>query len=74
MEATNKILINLGIKVKNKRFELKLSQEELAEICNFDRTYISLIERGKRNISLTNLLKLSNGLKLTISDLTRDLK
>jgi len=50
-----------------------LSQENLADVCGFDRTYISLIERGKRNISFMNLLTLSGGLNLSISELTRDI-
>jgi transcriptional regulator with XRE-family HTH domain len=63
----------LGSKVKQRRNELTLSQESLASICGFDRTYISLIERGKRNISFTNLLTLSEGLQTSISELTRDI-
>lgn len=63
----------LGNKVKERRVELTLSQESLAGICGFDRTYISLIERGKRNISFNNLRTLAKGLNTTISDLTRDI-
>lgn len=67
------LLKALGLKVKHKRVELGLSQEQLADICGFDRTYISLLERGKRNISFSNLEKISCGLSMTISDLTKDL-
>ncbi len=49
------ILKKLGEVVKQKRAELKISQEELAFNCGFDRTYISLVERGLRNISFSNL-------------------
>jgi transcriptional regulator with XRE-family HTH domain len=73
MNKPNKNLIELGIRVREYRTELGLSQEKLAEICKFDRTYISLIERGKRNPSYINLLKLSYGLKKTISELTEGL-
>jgi len=66
-------LQTLGNKVKELRAELTLSQESLAGKCGFDRTYISLIERGKRNISFTNLRTLAKGLNTTISDLTRDI-
>ncbi|PJB14699.1 MAG: XRE family transcriptional regulator, partial [Flavobacteriales bacterium CG_4_9_14_3_um_filter_32_8] len=55
--------------VRHKRAELKISQEELAFKCRFDRTYISLVERGLRNISFTNLLILAEGLNTTISPL-----
>jgi len=69
-----KILKLLGERVKVKRAELKMSQEELAFKCGFDRTYISLVERGLRNISFTNLLILSEGLDTSISSLTKDIK
>jgi len=68
-----KLLKKFGDKIKLKRAELKLSQEELAFNCGFDRTYISLVERGLRNISLSNLSILAEGLNTTISSLTKDL-
>lgn len=49
---------------------LGLSQEKLAERCGFDRTYISMLERGKRNPSFLNLLRLAAGLKTSVSALT----
>jgi len=39
-----------------------ISQESLAQLCDLDRTYISGIERGTRNPSLTNILKLAAAL------------
>lgn len=69
----SELLISLGRNVKERRASLKLSQEELANICDFDRTYISLVERGKRNISFTNLAVLAHGLKTSISQLTKDI-
>ncbi len=67
------LLKKFGKKVKFRRVELNLTQEELAFKCGFDRTYISLIERGLRNISLSNLSILVSGLETTISLLTKDL-
>ncbi|MBN1463145.1 MAG: helix-turn-helix transcriptional regulator [Paludibacteraceae bacterium] len=67
------ILKRLGEIVKSKRNKLNISQEELAFKCGFDRTYISLVERGLRNITFTNLLILSKGLDTNISSLTKDL-
>ncbi|PCJ59537.1 MAG: transcriptional regulator [Candidatus Hydrogenedentota bacterium] len=72
-KSKSDLLISLGEKVKKRRIELGHTQEELAGICGFDRTYISLIERGKRNISFSNLATLAHGLDSTISDLSRDL-
>lgn len=63
-------LISLGHSIKNARAKLSLSQEGLADKCGFDRTYISMLERGKRNPSLLNLLKLSRGLGIPVSKLT----
>ena len=59
----------LGERVRKRRVQEQLSQEKLAERCGFDRTYISLVERGKRNPSFTNLLKLARGLNIEVSQL-----
>jgi transcriptional regulator with XRE-family HTH domain len=48
---------------------LRLSQESLAERCGFDRTYISMLERGCRNPAFLNLSKLADGLDLSLSTL-----
>ena len=66
-------LIELGTRIKDFRKEVRLSQEELAFRCGFDRTYISMLERGKRNPSYLNLLKLSKGLNIEISQLVKGL-
>lgn len=61
----------LGDKVRKLRTNLGFSQEELAERCDFDRTYISLIERGLRNPSFSNLCRLAEGLGVSVSELTK---
>jgi transcriptional regulator with XRE-family HTH domain len=63
-------LTPLGEAVKKHRENLGFSQEKFAEICDFDRTYISMIERGKRNPSFLNLLRLADGLGISVSQLT----
>ncbi len=65
-------LQSLGIRIKTIRNKIGISQEELAFICGFDRTYISLLERGKRNPSYLNLLKLARGLNINVKDLIAD--
>lgn len=65
----NQELINLGNRIKHFRNQLDISQEKLAHKCDFDRTYISLLERGKRNPTYLNLLKLADGLEIQISKL-----
>lgn len=67
------MLEKLASNIKSRRSELNISQEQLAEKCNFDRTYISLLERAKRNPSLFNLKKLSSGLDISLIDLLKDI-
>ena len=69
-----KKLIELGTRIRNFRKELGLSQEKLAFRCGFDRTYISMLERGKRNPSYLNILKLSKGLNIKLSNLVEGLR
>lgn len=68
----NKDLKKLADKIKETRLSKNLTQEELAYKCNFDRTYISMLERAKRNPSYLNLLKLCEGLEIQIYELLKD--
>ena len=56
------LLLTFGAHIKSLRLERGLSQESLASLCGLDRTYISGIERGRRNISLINIIKLAYSL------------
>ncbi len=47
--------IRFGRALRSRRTKLGVSQEEFADICGLDRTYIGGIERGERNVSLVNL-------------------
>lgn len=67
------LLLKLAIRIKKRRSELNISQEKLAEKCGFDRTYISLLERAKRNISFLNLKKLCDGLEINLSLLLEEM-
>ena len=58
------ILKPFGLHIKQLRKDAELSQEELAARCGLDRTYISGIERGLRNVSLINLFKLAQALNI----------
>lgn len=68
-EKELQLLNKLAEKVKSKRLELNLSQEALADKCGLDRTYISLVERSKRNPSYLSLIKLCDGLEINIKEL-----
>jgi len=48
-----------------------MSQEEFADYCGLDRTYIGGIERGERNVSLVNIEKLAKALHIPLSELFR---
>lgn len=58
------ILLQFGKHIKELRQQQNLSQEKLAFIAGLDRTYISGIERGKRNVSLINLFKIAKSLNI----------
>lgn len=64
-----KMLENFGKQVKTLRLEQNLSQEALAEKLNIHRTYMSFIERGKRNPSLVLLFKISRALGIKLPEL-----
>ena len=58
----------VGKRVKELRNKLGVSQEELADMVELDRTYITSVECGRRNISIVNIEKLTVALKFTLSD------
>jgi transcriptional regulator with XRE-family HTH domain len=58
MGKTPDIAQRFGLRLRELRSRLGISQEVFADKCGLDRTYISGIERGKRNVSLGNLLLL----------------
>lgn len=62
----------LATNLKQKRIELKLSQEKLAEVLNVHRNTIAFIERKKRSISLELLEKLAEVLNCQASTLIED--
>ncbi|WP_297809447.1 helix-turn-helix transcriptional regulator [uncultured Methylophaga sp.] len=54
-----------GRHLRKIRSEKNLSQEKLGLLSDLDRTYISAVERGKRNISLLNILRLADALEVS---------
>ena len=59
----------IGYRIKYLRQQYGLTQEKLSELTGIDRTYISDVERGKRNIAIENLEKLANAFELKLSEL-----
>ncbi len=58
------LLVKFGQIIRELRLESKLSQEELSYEANLHRTYIGMIERGEKNITLQNIYKLSMALNI----------
>jgi len=67
------IRILIGKRIQIFRKEKNLSQEDLANLANLDRTYISSVENGKRNISIININNICNAVGIRLSDLFKEL-
>lgn len=61
--------MNFGLKVREIRKEKGLSQEELAHKADLHRTYIGMIERAEKNVTLLNIEKIANALEVEIKEL-----
>ena len=66
------ILQKFGNKIREERHKLGLSQEELASRAGVHRTYIGMIERAEKNITLENIEKIAFALKITLPDIFKD--
>ena len=58
-----------GNRIRQLRTERGLSQEQLAELTGFHRTYIGMVERGERNISLSNIGVFAATFEMSVSQL-----
>ena len=67
------LLRRFGSVVRRMRREMRISQEELADRAGFDRTYVSMVELGKRNPALVNICKFAEALATTPEELMRAL-
>ena len=61
----------IGLNIKACRLKAGISQEELAESAGLHRTYISLMERGGKNVGIFNVLIVAKCLNVTIDNLTK---
>ncbi len=60
------VLITFGQKIRDLRISKRYSQEVLADKANLHRTYIGMIERGEKNITLVNIEKLAKALDVNL--------
>ena len=58
--------------VRRARQESRYSQEQLADMCDLHRTYISDVERGNRNISIDNIEKIAAALNMPANELLKE--
>lgn len=63
------ILIQFGKKVRDERMKQGISQERLGELAKVHRTYIGMIERAEKNITLTNMKKIAKALGKKVNEL-----
>jgi transcriptional regulator with XRE-family HTH domain len=67
------LLKKFGKKLKTIRIKRSLSQEKLAEEAGVHRTYIGMVERGEKNITLLNIKRMAKALGVTVSKLLEGL-
>lgn len=70
-EVEEDIVKNFGERIRALRLEQGWSQELLAEKTGFHRTYIGMIERGERNLSLRNIESFANTFEISVSELLK---
>ena len=65
------ILKTFGKRIREERIKQNLSQEKLAEKAGVHRTYIGMVERAEKNITLKNIEKIAKALKTPINNLMK---
>lgn len=68
---SNDVCGRFGANLREYRVALGYSQEQLAERAELHRTYVGSVERGERNVSLENIVRLAGALKVNASDLLK---
>jgi transcriptional regulator with XRE-family HTH domain len=69
MKSKAAVLCSFGKNVQKQRLARHFSQEKLAELAGVHRTYIGMIERAEKNITLTNIERIAKALNMPIKDL-----
>lgn len=63
----------IGERIRQLRDKKGLSQEEFADVCEINRSYMGRIERGELNLTLETIRKVAKGLAITVSALLKDI-
>ena len=67
--SKNEALVALGVAIRHARSSVNVSQEALAVDAELDRSYMGGIERGEHNVTLMNIIKIADALKIKPSTL-----
>jgi transcriptional regulator with XRE-family HTH domain len=70
-DAPHVLVTALGLSIQNRRKELGLSQDELADRAGLHRTYLSEIERRSRNVSVKILVRIAMALEMSPAELMK---
>ncbi|ARL53656.1 MULTISPECIES: helix-turn-helix domain-containing protein [pseudomallei group] len=65
-------LVLLGAAIRARRKELAMSQEVLADFVEIDRSHLGKIERGERNVTFMNIIRIARVMQLLPSELLRN--
>lgn len=68
-ESTKQFLIFLGRKIREKREAMGFTQAEMGKVVKMHRTYVGMVERGEKNISIHNLRRFADALGVKVRDL-----
>lgn len=74
MKAVSRSHISFGKRIKELRAKRGITQEDLADKIDVDRSYIGFLERGERNPTLTKILKIAKALKVSASELLKNIQ
>jgi len=67
-----KVETKIGLRIKQLREKVGMSQKDLSFAANLDRSYIASVESGKRNISIVNIEKIAKALNVTLQEFFQD--
>lgn len=68
----DQFLVQLGAAVRARRMAMNLSQEALADFAEIDRSHMGKIERGERNVTFLNIVRIAKAIQCKPSDLLVD--
>ena len=69
----NAVLRHFGHAVRRERRLQGLSQEACADLCELDRSYLGGVERGERSLTLANVVKICDALKVNVTHMLQEL-